>query len=76
MAAVDETLNAAQCSGQVSQGCAGQRAACLTHDLWEQLSAQVHLYLHSVSLADVIAKRLTPCAAMANFTELMEAEKS
>lgn len=68
MGAVDEALNAANCSGGVAgQGCAGDRASCLTHDLWEQLSAQVHLYLHGVSLADVISKSLSPCVAASHF---------
>lgn len=74
MSAVDETLNAAQCSDDVGQGCGGTREACLTHDLWEQLSAQVHLYLHSVTLRDVVSKRLTPCNALPNFSALLDAE--
>ena len=31
---------------------------CLTHDLWEDLGAQIETYLASVSLADVIGGRL------------------
>ncbi len=73
MAAVDETLNAADCGDKVGQGCGGTREACLTHDLWEQLSAQVHLYLHGVSLEDVVAKSLTPCNALPRFQALLDA---
>ena len=31
---------------------------CLTHDLWEELGNQIHLYLSSVTLADVCAQRV------------------
>jgi len=30
----------------------------LTHDLWQALSYQIHLYLSSVTLADVCARRV------------------
>ncbi len=73
MSAVDETLRAAaECDGEVGAGCAGSRAACLTHDLWERLSAQVYLLLHEITLADVIAKRVTPCNALPNFEAALE----
>ncbi|MBM3581573.1 MAG: Rrf2 family transcriptional regulator, partial [Alphaproteobacteria bacterium] len=29
-----------------------------THDLWEELGNQIYLYLSSVSLADVVDKRV------------------
>ena len=31
---------------------------CQTHDLWEELGNQIHLYLSSVSLADVCERRV------------------
>src|SRR5581483_4775248 len=31
---------------------------CLTHDLWEELGHQIHLYLSSVTLADVVEGRV------------------
>ncbi|MEM9725061.1 MAG: Rrf2 family transcriptional regulator [Pseudomonadota bacterium] len=72
MTAVDETLRATKCQDVIGEGCGGGRAACLTHDLWEQLSAHVYLFLHNVTLADVIAKRLTPCNATPNFLPLLD----
>lgn len=72
MSAVDETLQAAECGEKVGSGCAGSRAACLTHDLWERLSAQVYLLLHEISLADVIGGRVTPCNALPNFAAELE----
>jgi Rrf2 family iron-sulfur cluster assembly transcriptional regulator len=40
------------------RGCRGDRTRCLTHDLWEELGNQIHLYLSSVSLADVCERRV------------------
>ncbi|MCI4660312.1 MAG: Rrf2 family transcriptional regulator [Neomegalonema sp.] len=76
MSAVDETLRATRCdkSCGASQGCGGTRESCLTHDLWEHLSAQVYLFLHNISLADVIEKRLAPCNALPDFAALLEEE--
>lgn len=74
MSAVDETLHATKCEGEVGEGCGEGREACLTHDLWEQLSAQVYLFLHGVSLTDVINKRLAPCNALPNFAALLDDE--
>lgn len=74
MAAVDETLDAADCGKEVGQGCGGTREACLTHDLWAQLSAQVHLFLHGVTLQDIVDKRLQPCNALPSFASLLEEE--
>ena len=39
-------------------GCHADKSRCLTHDLWEELSHQIHLFLNSVSLADVCEKRV------------------
>ena len=59
--AVDEPLKATRCSGHGSSlGCMKGGAKCLTHDLWEETGRQIHDYLASVSLADVIAGRLRP----------------
>lgn len=75
MSAVDETLRATKCQGELGSGCGPDKATCLTHDLWEQLSAQVYLFLHGVTLHDVISKRLTPCNAFPNFSALLEGEE-
>ncbi|MGF1502078.1 MAG: Rrf2 family transcriptional regulator [Paracoccaceae bacterium] len=74
MVAVDERLNAMGCNGKYEegQGCGKSREACLTHALWEQLSAHVHVFLSRVSIADVIADRMTPCPAVPDFAALIE----
>lgn len=56
--AVDEPIRATRCEVGSPKGCQGGRSRCLTHDLWEELGNQIHLFLASVSLEDVVAKRV------------------
>jgi Rrf2 family transcriptional regulator, iron-sulfur cluster assembly transcription factor len=56
--AVDEPIRATRCAPGAPVGCRGNRTRCLTHDLWEELGNQIHLYLSSVSLADVCEHRV------------------
>jgi Rrf2 family transcriptional regulator, iron-sulfur cluster assembly transcription factor len=56
--AVDEPIRATRCPPGSPSGCRGDRTRCLTHDLWEELGNQIHLYLSSVSLADVCERRV------------------
>lgn len=49
--AVNESVDATQCGGR--ENCFG-RGRCLTHDLWEGLSAQIEEFLSGVSLEDLI----------------------
>lgn len=56
--AVDEPIRATRCAAHSSpRGCmmAGER--CITHNLWEDLGDEIHRYLSSVSLEDVILNR-------------------
>ncbi len=57
--AVDEPLRATRCEG-AGTGCMRRGARCLTHDLWDETGRRIHDYLASVSLADVLAGRLSP----------------
>ena len=56
--AVDEPIRATRCAPGAPVGCRGNRTRCLTHDLWEELGNQIHLFLSSVSLADVCEHRV------------------
>lgn len=56
--AVDEPIKATRCKSGSAQGCRGNNTRCLTHDLWEELGNHIHLFLNSVSLADVVDKRV------------------
>jgi Rrf2 family iron-sulfur cluster assembly transcriptional regulator len=56
--AVDEPLAATRCKPGSATGCHSNSGRCITHDLWEELGNQIHLYLNSVSLADVVDNRI------------------
>lgn len=61
--AADEPLKATRCKKGSAQGCTAH-GRCLTHDLWEELGRQIHLYLSSVSLGDVVARRVLGSAGL------------
>jgi Rrf2 family iron-sulfur cluster assembly transcriptional regulator len=52
--AVNESVDATGC--QHNGGCQGGEV-CLTHHLWCDLSDQIHGFLSSISLADLVARR-------------------
>ncbi len=51
--AVSESLDATRCEGK---GNCQDGQVCLTHHLWEDLSAQIHRFLNEISLADLVAR--------------------
>ena len=55
--AVDEPIQTTRCENGSPKGCIGGER-CITHDLWEELGRQIHMFLSSVTLADVIEKRI------------------
>ncbi len=56
--AVDEPIKATRCNAETRKGCLTQNTRCITHDLWEELSRQIHIFLSSVSVADVLENRV------------------
>jgi len=56
--AADEHLSATRCVSGSAEGCNADKSRCLTHDLWDELTKQIIMYLSSVSLADVCEKRV------------------
>jgi len=56
--AVDEPIRATRCDIRSSKGCLMQNGRCLTHDLWEELGRQIHVFLSSVTLADVVERKV------------------
>ena len=51
ISAVDESFDATRCGGE--RDCHGGKA-CLTHELWEGLSREVHRYLQEMTLAQLM----------------------
>ena len=58
MYAADEPIKMTRCESGSHHGCMAAKARCLTHDLWEGLTAQMRMYLGSITLADVCARRV------------------
>lgn len=56
--AVDEPIKTTRCTPGSPEGCQSTRGRCLTHELWEELGNQIYLYLSSVTLEDVVEKRV------------------
>lgn len=52
--AVSESLDATRCEGK---GNCQDGQVCLTHHLWQDLSLQIHQFLSSITLADLVARR-------------------
>lgn len=52
--AVSESMDSTKCQGK---GDCHNGEICLTHHLWEDLSAEIHNFLSNISLADLVAKR-------------------
>ena len=70
--AVDEPIRATRCAPGAPTGCAANRSRCLTHDLWEELGHQIHLFLNSVTLADVVEQRVLGACRSAGPERLAE----
>lgn len=59
--AVDEPLSATRCSD--AKGCLADGRRCVTHDLWDELGRHIFLFLSSITLEDVLERRLFGAAS-------------
>ena len=73
MAAVDETMDALTKGAGASPVVGWSKEQSLTNRLWEGLSAHVYVYLHQTRLSDVIDNQLSPCPAVPNLLEVVDA---
>ena len=67
--AVDEPISTTRCKSGSPTGCTGTASRCLTHDLWEELGRQIHIFLSTVTLADVVERRVLGRARVLNRPE-------
>ncbi|MEN0079786.1 MAG: Rrf2 family transcriptional regulator [Pseudomonadota bacterium] len=72
--AVDETVSALHKGAGAKGGVSGSRAQSVTNRLWESLSAHVYVFLHQTRLSDIVRNDLTPCPAVPNLFEVVDAE--
>lgn len=51
--AINEQIDATRCGGE--KNCSGEDR-CLTHYLWEDLSARIHEFLSGITLGDLVSR--------------------
>jgi len=68
--AVDEPLDATQCSGM--ENCREDKR-CITHNLWATLNEKLYDYLNSVTLQDLVTEQL---AKKGNVSVLMDRRRA
>ncbi|MFZ5560689.1 MAG: Fe-S cluster assembly transcriptional regulator IscR [Pseudomonadota bacterium] len=59
--AVDESVDATRCGGR---GDCQQGMTCLTHELWSDLSDQLHSFLAGISLQELVSRREVQSVAL------------
>ena len=70
--AVDEGMNALSRGAGASGATVETKAHRLTDQLWEQLSANVYVFLHQTRLSDILFDQMVPCPAVPAFIELVD----
>ena len=70
--AVDEGMNALSRGAGASGATIESKAHKLTDQLWEQLSANVYVFLHQTRLSDILFEQMVPCPAVPAFVEMVD----
>ncbi len=73
--AVDENIKTTGCQENSGINCTGKTGKCLAHDLWNELGQHIYLFLNSITLDDVLERRVIGTAGGARFQELVVQEK-
>ena len=71
--AVDEDTNALSKGAGASGAQSGTKAQSLNNRLWESLSAQVYVFLHSTRLSDLVENQMAPCPAVPSLFQMEDA---
>ncbi|HKI74893.1 MAG TPA: Fe-S cluster assembly transcriptional regulator IscR [Pseudomonadales bacterium] len=66
---VDENVDATRCRGKAD---CQNGETCLTHELWSDLSEQIHQFLSEIDLASIISKREVQQVAERQGTKIEE----
>ena len=66
IASVNEPLRASRCVAGSPLGCNGDNERCLAHELWDELSEYIHMFLSYVALYDVAEGRIQRSALAAD----------
>ena len=70
--AVDEGMNALSQGAGAAVTNVESQAYKLTDKLWEQLSANVYVFLHQTRLSDILFEQMVPCPAVPSFLEMVD----
>ena len=70
--AVDEGMDAMSRGAGATGANPETQANILTDKLWEQLSANVYVFLHQTRLSDIMFEQMMPCPAVPAFIELVD----
>lgn len=57
IASVNEPIKATRCEEGSAKSCIGRSGRRIAHGLWQEMGDRIHLFLTSVSLADVLEQR-------------------
>jgi Rrf2 family iron-sulfur cluster assembly transcriptional regulator len=63
IAAVNEPIKTTRCKEGSAKSCLGKTGRCIAHGLWQEMGERIHMFMASVSLADVLAQRFDNPAA-------------
>lgn len=63
IAAVNEPIKATRCKEGSAKSCLGKTGRCIAHGLWQEMGERIHMFMASVSLADVLEQRFDNPAA-------------
>lgn len=63
ISAVNEPIKATLCKEGSTKSCMGKEGRCIAHGLWRELDQRIHGFLVSVSLADLIERRIGDLSA-------------
>ena len=72
--AVDEPIRTTACVPGGDKGCRGTSARCLTHDLWDELGRHIDVFLNTISLEDILEKRVLGRAMLGDGPVVTEIE--
>lgn len=56
--AVNEPIKTTLCKEGSSKSCQGKEGRCIAHNLWDELGRRIQSFLASVTLADLLERRL------------------
>ena len=59
-------MDATRCTPGAPLGCTGANEQCLAHELWDELSEYIHMFLSYVALYDVAEGRIQRSALAAD----------